>query len=64
MSGTMYQTPDGLMEVRIQNVEFVKHLKDGKAIHHNSRIITYVDVQKRKPVSLLTNDLESDPEKS
>lgn len=27
LSDTMYQTPDGLMEVRIQNVEFVKQIK-------------------------------------
>ncbi len=62
LSDTMYQTPDGLMEVRIQNVEFVKQLKGGKTIHHKSRIITYADVKKRKLISLLTNDMESDPE--
>lgn len=58
----MYQTPVGLMEVRIQNVEFVKQLKDGETIHHKSRIITYADVKKPKLTSLLTNDMESDPE--
>ena len=42
----MYQTPDGLMEVRIQNVEFTKQKKDGETIHHKSRIISYVDVKK------------------
>ena len=56
----MYQTPDGLIEVRIQNVEFVKQKKDGETIHHKSRIITYGDVKKRKLISLLTNDMESD----
>lgn len=59
----MYQTPDGLMEVRIQNVEFIKQKKDGETIRHKSRIITHVDLRKRKLVSLLTNDMESDPEK-
>lgn len=62
LSDTMYQTPDGLMEVRIQNVEFVKQKKGGETIHHKSRIISYVDVKKRKLISLLTNDMESDPE--
>lgn len=62
LSDTMYQTPEGLMEVRIQYVEFVKQVKDGEVIHHKSRIITYVDVKKHKLVSLLTNDMESDPE--
>ena len=56
----MYQTPDGLIEVRIQNVEFVKQKKDGETIHHKSRIIIYGDVKKRKLISLLTNDMESD----
>ena len=62
LSDTMYQSPDGLMEVRIQNVELVKQKKGGETIHHKSRIITYVDVKKRKLISLLTNDMESDPE--
>lgn len=62
LSDTMYQTPDGLMEVRIQNVEFIKQKKGGETIRHKSRIITYVDVKKRKLISLLTNDMESDPE--
>ena len=62
LSDTMYQTTDGLMKVRIQNVEFVKQLKDGETIHHKSRIITYVDICKHKLISLLTNDMESEPE--
>lgn len=62
LSDTMYQTPDGLMEVRIQNVEFVRQKKGGETIHHKSRIISYVYVKKRKLISLLTNDMESDPE--
>jgi hypothetical protein len=59
-SGTMYQTPNGLMEVRIQHVSFTKHLKEKDIIHH-ARIITYVDEKKRKLIPLLTNDMESDP---
>lgn len=62
LSDTMYQTPDGLMEVRIQNVEFIKQKKDGETIRHKSRIIAHVDLRKRKLISLLTNDMESDPE--
>ena len=62
LSDTMYQTPEGLMEVRIQNVEFTKPKKGGETIRHKSRIITYVDVKKRKLISLLTNDMESEPE--
>lgn len=62
LSDTMYQTSDGLMELRIQNVEFTKQKKDGETIHHKSRIITYVDIKKHKLISLLTNDMESDPE--
>ncbi len=64
LSDTMYQNPDGFMEVRIQYVEFVKQVKGGDVIHHKSRIITYADVKKRKLISLLTNDMESDPKKS
>lgn len=45
-SDIMYQTPNGLMEVRIQNVEFVKQKKGGEIIRHKSRIITYADVKK------------------
>ena len=57
----MYQTQDGLMEVRIQSVTFSKQTKD-KIICHNARIITYADVKKRKLISLLTNDMDTDPE--
>jgi hypothetical protein len=57
---TIYQRPDGLMEVRIQQVAFTKHLKEKDIIHH-ARIITYVDEKKRKLIPLLTNDMESDP---
>ena len=57
----MYQTPDGLMEVRIQNVTFSKKISGGETIIHNARIITHVDTKKRKLISLLTNDMDSDP---
>ena len=56
----MYQTSTGLMEVRIQNVIFSKQTKDG-VICHNARIITYADEKKHKLISLLTNDMDSDP---
>ena len=57
----MYQTPNGLMQVRIQNVTFSKKTKD-EVIYHNARIITYADEKKRKLISLLTNDMDTDPE--
>ena len=57
----MYQNDKGFMEVRIQNVTFSKMLKDGTILIHHARIITYVDIKKHKLVSLLTNDMESEP---
>jgi hypothetical protein len=59
-SDVMYQTPDGLMEARAQNVTFSKRTNDG-VISHNARIITYADEKKHKLISLLSNDLDSDP---
>lgn len=59
-SDIMYQTPNGLMEVRVQYVTFTKQAKDG-FINHNARIITYADEKKHKLISLLTNDMDSDP---
>ena len=59
-SDVMYQTPNGLMEVRVQYVTFTKQTKDG-FINHNARIITYADEKKHKLISLLTNDMDSDP---
>ena len=47
-SDTMYQTVDGLMEVRIRHVTFTKELKGGEHIRHTARIITYVDIRKHK----------------
>lgn len=61
MEDCMYQTTDGLMEVRIQQVTFSKVLKGGETLIHHARIITYADTKKRKLVALLTNDMESDP---
>ena len=62
LTDKMIMTPDGLMELRIQHVEFTKHIKGGEVIKHQARIVTYVD-QKKKPklISLLTNDMEMDP---
>ena len=57
----MWQTPEGVMQVRVQRVTFRKELKGGFSIVHHARIVTYVDVQKRKLISLLTNDMTSDP---
>ena len=59
-SDVMYQTPDGLMEVRIQRVTLSKQTKDG-VFCHKARIITYADEKKHKLISLLTNDIDSDP---
>ena len=50
------------MEVRIQYVTFTKQIKDGDTIIHDARIVTYVDIKKRKLVSLLTNDFDSNPD--
>lgn len=58
----MYQTSEGLMEVRVQHVTFSKQLKDNETLVHHARIITCADIRKHKLVSLLTNDMESDPQ--
>lgn len=34
LSDTMYQTPDGFMEVRIQRVEFFRYVKGGDALRY------------------------------
>lgn len=64
ITDTMLITPDGLMEIRLQTVEFTKKIKGGNNIRHKARIITYVDTTKQKPkiISLLTNDMEMPPE--
>ena len=41
---------------------FAKQIKGGGTIVHNARIITYVDIRKRKLVSLLTNELDWNPD--
>ena len=63
-SDTMYMSERGLMEYRVQHVTFTKHVKDGEDIIHHARIITYVDIKKTKAklVSLLTNDMDMEPE--
>lgn len=45
MEDCMYQTTDGLMEVRIQHVTFSKVLKGGEILIHHARIITYADTK-------------------
>ncbi len=62
LKDTAYQTPDGLMEVRVQEVVFAKKLKDGERLEHHARIVTYVDEEKHRLISLLTNDMDFDPE--
>lgn len=62
MEDCMNQTTEGFMEVRIQHVTFSKVLKGGETLTYHARIITYADTQKHKLVSLLTNDMESDPD--
>ncbi len=61
LGDTIYQTPEGVMEVRVQEVRFIKKKQGGETIVHDARIITYVDVRKHKLISLLTNDMEFDP---
>ena len=48
MEDCMYQTADGLMEVRIQHVTFSKVLKGGGLLVHHARIITCADTKKLK----------------
>ena len=61
LTDTMLQTTEGTMEVRLQEVLFVKKRTAEEPISHRARIITYVDVAKHKLVSLLSNDCETDP---
>ena len=61
LSDTIYQAPEGVMEVRIQEVKFTKKKQGGETIVHHARIITYVDIKKHKLISLLTNDKGFDP---
>ena len=61
---TMYMSEKGLIEYRVRHVTFTKHVKAGEDVIHHARIITYVDVKKTKAklVSLLTNDMDMEPE--
>ena len=61
LKDTAYQTPDGLMEARVQSVVLTKKLKDGGTLEHHARIVTYVDEEKHRLISLLTNDMDLDP---
>lgn len=58
----MWQTPQGLMQYRLRHVTFTKYCKDGTVMSHQARIITCAEGNKRKPIELLTNDMESDPD--
>ena len=64
LSDTMCMLPCGLMECRVQVVEFRKHIKGGENIKHKARIVTYVDPAKKKAkvISLLTNDMTMEVE--
>ena len=64
LSDMMYMAPCGLMEYRVQVVEFKKRTKDGEDVKHKARIVTYVDIKKKTPkiISLLTNDMDMDVE--
>ena len=64
MSITHFQAPNGLMQERVQIVEFTKHTKGTGEIKHRARIITYVDLKKKKPklIPLLTNDMDMSSE--
>ncbi|MFC4666742.1 IS4 family transposase [Falsiporphyromonas endometrii] len=58
----IYQSPEGLMAMRVQHITFTKELKKGERVIHKARLITYADEKKRKLISLLTNDMESYPQ--
>ena len=60
LSDIMYIAPNGLMQERVQIVEFTKHTKGTGEIKHKARINTYVDLKKKNPklISLLTNDMD------
>ncbi len=58
----MWQNSQGLMQIRVQHVTFVKENPDGSHISHHAKVITYADENKHKLISLLTNDMESNPD--
>ena len=51
LKDTAYQTPDGLMEVRMQEVVFTKKLKGGKTLEHHARINTNLGDAHREPAA-------------
>ena len=61
LSDTMVQAPEGLMELRLQEVIFSKIQSDGTVLQHKARLITYPEDKRSKLTTLLTNDLETDP---
>ena len=62
-SDIFYQTSDGVSEIEVKHVVFTKQVKEKDPVIHRARIIIYADVKKDvKLTSLLTNDMEMDPE--
>ena len=57
LNSVIYQDSSGKMALRVQRVVFTKKTKE-VIIKHHARIITYPDIQKKKLISLLTNDFE------
>ena len=61
LDNVIYQDRSGKMAFRVQHVVFTKKTKE-LIIRHHARIITYPDIQKKKLITLLTNDFEMTPE--
>ena len=61
LSDTMAQAPEGLMELRLQEVVFSKTQSDGTVLQHKARLIIYPEDKRSKLTTLRTNDLETDP---
>ena len=57
LNDVIYQDRSGKMALRVQHVVFTKKTKE-LIITHHARIITYPDIQKKKLITLLTNDFE------
>ena len=55
LDDVIYQDISGKMALRVQHVVFTKKTKEVIITHH-ARIITYPDIQKKKLISLLTDD--------
>jgi hypothetical protein len=55
-----YQNTEGLTEIRVQVVEFEKKVSEEEIIKHRARIVSYYDKDKKKFVTLLTNDFNMD----